>query len=129
MDEQEALAYLVQCKPLGAKLASQGYEYVFDTADLAYHPVLEQIKDYLPTVEDETNNERALAQSGLTNTETHWLIVFYEMCETLQQKALTPFTFPYMPFKQRFEALEHGRQVEALLPFRAASQTQNTSRW
>ncbi len=114
MNEHTLVDNLAYCKPLATKLVSQGYEYVFENADLNYISRIEPIYEYFYAPEDTSKDTSLITRSGLSDQEFHWLIVFYEMRELLQQYVPSLSSSAYKPFKERLDFLVESKEVDML---------------
>ncbi|GHO53732.1 hypothetical protein [Ktedonobacter robiniae] len=114
MHERTLADNLAYCKPFAAKLAAQGYDYIFDRADLAYIALIEPIYDYFFATDEVIKETSLLADNGLSEQEFRWLIVFYEMRESLQKQRQSPEDVPYTPFKERLDFLVESEDVNTL---------------
>jgi len=91
MNEHEALAALQQCRPLMITLAEQGYNYLYDPADLAlvkqYQEAIEAITFFSEPAQAE--RERQFPGKGFI-----WLMFYQETAqdvETLAAESSDPY--------------------------------------
>ena len=114
MNEHTLVDNLVYCKLFAMKLASQGYEYSFESADLKYISRIEPVYEYFYAPEDTIKDTSLITTSGLSNQEFRWLIVFYEMREILQKYTSFLSASSYNPFKGRLDFLVQSKEVDTL---------------
>src|SRR5438045_6414475 len=114
MNEHTLVENLADCKPFATKLVSQGYDYIFDSADLKFIALIEPVYDYFFATEDKIKDTTLITSGGVSNQEFHWLIVFYEMRELLQKHRHLPSASSYKPFQERLDFLVESKEVDTI---------------
>ncbi len=124
MNETEALTRLQACRSLMDKLAEQGYDYVYDPADLAL------VKEHQEAIEASAHfSEAAQREVGqqFPGKGFLWLTFYQETLEDIERRGAEPPDFfrnlrlapketstvqpaPIRPFRERL--LEHQRNME-----------------
>ncbi len=123
MNEAEALVGLEACRPLMDKLAQQGYDYMYDPADLA---VVKQHQEAIAAAPHFSEAAQRQVERQFPGKGFVWLLFYQENLADVERRGaeppsffnlrLTPPPLPHeppgtiRPFRERL--LEHQRDIE-----------------
>ncbi len=123
MNEAEALVGLEACRPLMDKLAKQGYDYIYDPADLA---LVKQYQAAIAVAAHFSEAAQQVVERQFPGKGVVWLVFYQESLEDVERRGSEPPSFfngrltppalaaepsgAIRPFRERL--LEHQRDME-----------------